>query len=231
MPKSSPSIPGWKKLLSYFFEFHIESAPSAYNPHLYVSLKNGRYQLCTAHAIYSFDDLYSNFYRAFELLDFKQLPSDEVLVLGLGLGSVPYMLEKSFQQDFSYDLVEIDANVIALAEKYGLSRLQSNYMAYQADAEIFMAQNTRSYAMICMDIFLDDLIPSAFESPVFLQQLQSALQPGGVLLYNRLYRQKEDKAKTRQFFEQQFLKVFPEGTYIDVDGNWVLFNMAINNEQ
>ena len=227
MPISSPAIPGWKKLLSYFFEFHIESAPSEYNPHLYVSLKNGRYQLCTAHAIYSFDDLYSNFYRAFEQVDFQQLPSDDVLVLGLGLGSVPYMLEKSFQQKFSYDLVEIDANVIALAEKYGLSRLQSNYMAYETDAAIFMAQNTRSYGMICMDIFLDDLIPSAFETPAFLQQLQSALKPGGLLLYNRLYRQKTDKEKTRLFFEEQFLKTFPEGTYLNVDGNWILFNKTV----
>lgn len=229
MPKSSPAIPRWKKILSYLFEFHIESAPSEYNPHLYVSLKNGRYQLCTAHAIYSFDDLYSNFYRAFEQVDFEQLPAGDVLVLGMGLGSVPYMLEKSFQQEFSYDLVEIDANVIALAEKYGLSRLQSNYTNYEVDAAIFMAQNSRSYAMICMDVFLDDLIPSAFETPAFLQQLQSALQPGGLLLYNRLYRQKEDKAKTRKFFEQQFLKAFPEATYMDVAGNWILFNKAVNS--
>ena len=48
--------PRWKQWLSYLFEMHIESAASEYNPHLYVSMKQGRYQLCTANAIYSYED-------------------------------------------------------------------------------------------------------------------------------------------------------------------------------
>ena len=53
--------PLWKRLLSHLFEIHIESTSSEYNPHLYVSLRKGRYQLSTANAIYSFEDLYYNF--------------------------------------------------------------------------------------------------------------------------------------------------------------------------
>ena len=52
--------PLWKRWLSYLFEIHVESTSSDYNPHLHVSLNNGRYQLSTANAIYSFEDLYDN---------------------------------------------------------------------------------------------------------------------------------------------------------------------------
>ena len=90
--------PFWKKILSYFFEFHIESAPSEINPHLYVSLNRGRYQLSTANAIYSFEDLYDNFFDAFKKVNLDQYPIKNVLVLGLGLGSIPLMLEKNLKK-------------------------------------------------------------------------------------------------------------------------------------
>ena len=118
-------IPRWKRLLSYFVEFHIESAPSELNPHLYVSLNRGRYQLCTANAVYSFADLYDNFVKAFQRLQPAQLPIREVLLLGFGLGSIPLMLEKKFHCRIRYTGVEADESVIWLAGKYALPELQS----------------------------------------------------------------------------------------------------------
>jgi len=228
MPNNKPSIPAWKRWLSYLFEFHLESAPSEYNPHLYVSLKNGRYQMCTAHAIYSYEDLYTNFYYAFEQVDLRSLPNREVLVLGLGLGSIPFMLERHFGQSFNYTLVEIDEQVIALAEKYCLQGLDSPTTTIQADAFAFMMQNQTKYGMICMDIFRDDVIPKPFESAGFLQALKRGLAPGGTLLYNRLYRKESDKTKTEAFFNNQFLPVFPQGSYYEKDGNWVLVVQSVN---
>ena len=222
MEQQEVSLPWWKKWLSYLFEFHIESAPSQYNPHLYVSLKNGRYQLCTAHAVYSFEDLYTNFFQTFKHLDLNKREIKNVLVLGLGLGSIPHMLENNFQQNYHYTLVEIDENIIALAEKYCLSRLSSPTMTIQADAYAFIMQNHDQYDLICMDIFLDDVIPSQFESPAFLEALKSTLSDNGILLYNRLYRQKEDKQKTIAFFEGPFSEIFSDAQYLDVSGNWVL---------
>lgn len=226
MSRKKPSTPAWKRWLSYLFEFHLESAPSAYNPYLYVSLKNGRYQLCTANAIYSFEDLYTNFYHAFEQTDLRSLPNREVLVLGLGLGSIPFMLERHFGERFNYTLVEIDENVIMLAEKYCLQHLDASATTIQADAFAYMMQNETQYGMICMDIFQDDVIPASFESSDFLRALKQGLSPGGTLLYNRLYRKQSDKIKTEAFFNDKFLPIFPRGHYYEKDGNWVLAAQA-----
>lgn len=216
--------PWWKVWLSYLTEVHIESAESSYNPHLYVSLKHGRYQLSTANAVYSYEDLYSNFRRAFKAADLDKLPGREVLVLGLGLGSIPLMLEQVFHKDYRYTAVEVDEAVLYLAQKYALDELQSSIEVIQADAYLFVEQCSTTFGLICMDIFLDDTVPSKFEERAFLENLRDLLHPEGLLLYNRLAASKQDKRRSRLFYERQFLPVFPEATFLDVGGNYILFS-------
>lgn len=218
------NIPFWKKWLSYLFEIHIESAPSEHNPHLYVSLVKGRYQLCTEHAVYSYGDLYDNFVRAFMRLDLEKLPGKEVLILGFGLGSIPVILEKKFGKDFHYTAVELDEEVLYLANKYTLPELDSPVQIIQADAFAFSHLCEEKYDLICMDVFLDDVIPADFETSAFLENLKSMLNPNGVLLYNRLALTDRDKKATNFFFETEFLRVFPAGYALDTIGNRILVN-------
>ncbi len=216
--------PRWKHWLSYFMEQHVESISSEYNPHLYVSLSNGRYQLCTANAIYSFEDRYDNYRKAFSRVELKQLPGKEVLILGLGLGSIPIMLEKIFDQELYYTAVEIDEAVIELASKYALPEIMSPVELVCADALAYVAQHPANYDLICMDVFLDDIVPESFEKENFLEGLKVMLNPGGLLLFNRLAATAKDKMESKQFFEESFLKVFPAGAYLDVGGNYMLVN-------
>ncbi len=218
------TIPTWKKYLSYLFEFHIESAPSEINPHLYVSLSRGRYQLSTANAIYSFADLYDNFTLTFQQIKLTESIQD-VLILGFGLGSIPYMLEKKFGKDYHYTAVEIDENVLYLANKYTLPELTSSITMMPADAFAFVHYCHDKFDLICMDVFLDDIVPENFESTDYLEQLASLLNPNGILLFNKLASNKKDKKQAAAFFEI-FKKVFPKGDYLDVNGNWMLINDA-----
>ena len=110
--------PLWKRLVSYFFEIHIESTSSEFNPHLYVSLYKGRYQLSTANAIYSFEDLYDNFSEAFEEIDLDRLAIQNVLILGFGLGSIPILLEQHFNKEYHYTGIEIDEIVRICANQF-----------------------------------------------------------------------------------------------------------------
>lgn len=218
--------PLWKRLLSYLFEFHVESASSDHNPHLYVSLKQGRYQLSTANAVYSYSDLYTNFTRSFQRLDLEKLAAKEVLLLGIGLGSIPYMLERNFKQNYNYTSVEIDESVVYLANKYVLNDLNSPQEIFCTDAYLYVLQSSKTYDIICMDIFLDDTVPGQFEQEGFLKKLSSLLNPNGLLLYNRLAVTKKDLDKTKLFFEKKFSVVFPSATYLDVGGNWMLLNRS-----
>lgn len=216
--------PLWKRWLSYIYELHIESASSEFNPHLYVSLRDGRYQLCTANAIYSFEDRYDNFTEAFKFIDLDKIPGKRVLILGFGLASVPIILEKKLDKKYHYTGIEIDEEVLYLANKYAMDELDSNFDLVAADAHAFVMMCQEQYDMVIMDVFFDDLIPDEFETSEFLERLKAITKPDGLMLYNRLAFNDRDIKLTKTFYENTFSKVFQNGTFLAVKGNWMLVN-------
>ena len=58
--------PSWKKRLSYFFPITVEKIESQHSGTLSVRLVEGRYQLVTGDAIYSFEDKYTSYGTALE---------------------------------------------------------------------------------------------------------------------------------------------------------------------
>jgi spermidine synthase len=216
--------PFWKRFLSHLFEIHIESTSSEHNPHLYVSLRKGRYQLSTANAIYSFEDLYYNFSDAFTAIDLDKMDIQNVLILGFGLGSIPVILEQNFKKKYHYTGIEIDEEVLYLASKYALPEISSGVELICANAIDFVNQSTQKYDMIAVDLFQDDIIPEQFEQLVFLENLKKLLTPKGAILYNRLAHNAEDIKQSKSFYHDAFIKVFTKGTYLEVNDNWMLLN-------
>jgi len=216
-------IPRWKKLLSHVVPFTLEETGSDQNPELSVMLDRGRLQLLSGDAIYSWDDLYKNFLIAFERLKIEERAINDVLILGLGLGSVPYMLEKVFHRKYRYTAVEWDETVAELASKYTLSRLSSPMDIVIADAEIFVQITEEQYDLVIVDIFEDDLTPPPFETADFLRDCDELLLPGGLLMFNRLHGGSAAvRSVTERFFERNFKDIFPEAWAIDTGGNWIL---------
>ena len=91
----------YKRLLSYFWEQTLETGASEINPTFKVALENGRLKLEVPNAIYSFEDLYTSFSTTFEKLKIHELQLKTVLVLGYGLGSIPFLLKKNFIKNTS----------------------------------------------------------------------------------------------------------------------------------
>lgn len=205
-------------------EIPVGEFRSEYNPQLRVLLHRGRFKLVTLGAIYSFSDLYSNFRMSFERLDWKKLNIQSCLVLGLGLGSIPDMLTTRFKRKIKFTAVEIDELVIQLANEYVLKPKQIEIQTFTSDAASFLEWHNAKYDMICSDVFSGDRIPLSLQSESALLSMKNMLKPGGVLLYNRLSRFEPDTSANLKFRDEVFLKVFPEGGYLDVEGNWMFVN-------
>ena len=214
----------WRRLLSYLTEIPLEHRSSEHNAELTVALSRGRYQLYTENAVYSYADLYDNFRQAFRRIDLDHPPIERVLLLGLGLGSIPWMLERTFGRRYRYTAVEIDEEVIYLAGKYCLGELRSPMEVICADARQYVAVCAQRFDLICMDIFEDDTVPEAFEEAGFLRALQGLLTPGGRLLYNRLASRPGDRSSSLRFFRQVFLPVFPDAAKLEMKDNLVLLH-------
>ncbi|MBP7184508.1 MAG: fused MFS/spermidine synthase [Saprospiraceae bacterium] len=211
-----------KKKLSYLFPFSLEVLQSEVSGTLEVCLNKGRLMLCAENAIYSYGDLYYNFTKIFLDFKFEQLQGKRVLVLGLGLGSIPFMLEKIFHQDLDYTMVEIDEDVIYLAEKYVLHELESSIQIIQADALVFTAVSKQKFDLICVDIFKDAAIPEEFQTVEFLQNLALMLNRDGVLLYNTLANDDTHLQLSEQYYNDVFHKTFLDSTSIKVANNLML---------
>lgn len=213
----------WKKWLSFLFPIHLESVRSDFNESLDLSLVNNRLRLTTLDAIYSFDDRYYNFYRTFRQTALPRNGSN-VLVLGLGLGSIPYMLEKRFYKQYHYTAVEIDEAVLYLFGKYQQKRLTSSFEIIQSDAADFMAVQEQKFQLICIDIFIGETIPTHIKTDEFIRYIKASLTPSGRVLWNMLYATKSQVKEVNEFIEYQFSLVFPDFQILEVLGNVIITN-------
>jgi len=228
------TIRWWQKALSYIMEIELERVESEHDHDLSLCLSDGRFQLNARRAIYSWEDKYDNFYKAFQHLFEQKLFStssnniswigeknSSVLILGFGLGSIPQMLEKNFKKSFYYTGVEIDEQVIYLAESYITHQLESSIQLIQAPAEIFVDTTSETFDMICIDIFINDKIPPNVLSYPFLESVKELLAPGGVVLFNHLANKTQERKNGEIFFKNAFQNLFSETELLDVDGNFI----------
>ena len=219
-PKTTPY---WKKLWSYISPVTLEKTSSNFNEHLEVLMIDGRHQLTTVDAIYSFDDKYENFNYTFGLIDWSKLIGKKVLCLGLGLGSVIYMLETKWNQVLDYTAVEIDPEICRMAHHYTTRHLQSYVEVINTDAEIFLQLDNHQYDFIIMDVFQSATIPYQFQSIEFISSLEEKLNDGGLLLYNRMHLSSKDKREYKDFISD-FATVFPDCESINISQNIVVIN-------
>jgi spermidine synthase len=213
----------WQLWLSYLYPMPFEQTSSDFNPVLEVSLHRGQWALYANNAIYSWGRHYDNFRTAFERMDFSKLPGNEVLVLGLGLGSVPLLLEKHFNKQLAYTAVEIDPKVVELAEKYVLSDLKSPFDVICGDAEIFLDATDFPYDLICFDIFEDSVVPEAFQSDACFERLAELIAPGGLLLYNLMSLTAADQRNSARLLVTA-QKYFPDACLMSTNTNTILFS-------
>jgi len=208
----------FQKLLSYLKDISLEETYSEFNPYLEVLLVNGRHQLITKDAIYSFDDKYDNFHESFNKINWEIYQPKKVLVLGLGLGSVIYILEKKFNQLLEYTAVEIDAEIVRMANKYTLKNLKSYVEVMLVDAENYLNITYNKYDLILMDIFQSAEIPTKFQNSEFIKQLSTRLTKNGLLLYNRMNANQKD-IENNKTFDKHFSAIFPKYHSISIKDN------------
>ena len=214
-------IPRWKRWWSYLAPIHLETVASSVNDYLEVYLISNRLRLTTMDAIYSYDDRYFNFVSAFKEI---KLPENDaqILVLGLGLGSIPLILERKFRKKYIYTAIEKDSASLYLFNRYQKDRLKSPVNIFHADAVDFLRENTDRYHMICVDVFIGDAIPSHLKETPFLNNLRTALHPGGIVLWNMLYDTENQVEEADAFLELLFKNYFPDTVTHQVLGNIIL---------
>jgi spermidine synthase len=119
---------------------------------------------------------------------------EELLVVGLGGGAIPKFLSHHYP-DMRMDLVEIDPDVVQVAQDYFEFEPTSSMRVFAVDGRIFLREVEKQYDVIVLDAYGADRIPFHLTTQEFFQLVDERLKPGGIVVMN-LY-----EAFVNRFFE------------------------------
>jgi spermidine synthase len=189
-----------------FFERIIESSQSDFNGRIEVvsSLAWGKY--IRVGGITQSGGVVEKIWRSV----FKKIKGDfkEILILGLGGGSVAKVLRGRFKKA-RITGVEIDPLMVNFGKKY-LGLDNSKVKIEVEDAKKWLLENKKKFDLIIVDIYQGKTYPPFFESDLFLKFLKSHLVVGGIVVFNRLYSSDLTVRKSAVKFGDKLEKEFKE---------------------
>lgn len=115
---------------------------------------------------------------------------DSILIIGLGGGVIPRALNRYFPEA-KIDVVDIDPDVLDVAEKYFLFKTGEYISTHISDGRAFVEDKIRSnlhvkYDMIILDAFDSSSIPGHLLTKEFLGLVARIMNPEGVIVANVL---------------------------------------------
>ncbi len=130
------------------------------------------------------DKLLFEFTRmGFVSLAFLDREPKEVLFVGLGAGAMPRYFNARYP-DANVDVVEIDQDMMTVAQKYFLFRERGNMKVHIDDGRLFVKRSRKKYDVIVLDAYQNDYIPFHLTTLEFLREVKSRLKDDGVVVAN-----------------------------------------------
>jgi spermidine synthase len=115
---------------------------------------------------------------------------DSILIIGLGGGVIPRAFNRYFPEA-KIDVVDIDPDVLDVAEKYFLFKHGKNINAHISDGRVFVEDKIRrnhsvKYDIIILDAYDSSSIPGHLLTKEFLELIARVMNPKGVIVANVL---------------------------------------------
>ncbi len=178
------------RLLSYIYPI-TKKVESKYNGTLEITWYNGKKHLNSKNANYSFGSLQEILKYGLKKIDL--INSQNILVLGLGGGSVIETLLEDFNYNNSITALEIDPVIIDIAkDEFNLSE-NENLNIICDDALVFMKHNKSIFDLIIIDLFIDTEVPESFLTNSFWNDIIKINSDKGSILFNASLKDDNDQ--------------------------------------
>ncbi|MCB9251841.1 MAG: hypothetical protein H6605_05200 [Flavobacteriales bacterium] len=181
--KENNNIAWYKHFFSYFFLVTVKRIHSEFNPGLCVQMEAGKLVLNTKNANYSYGNLHKVFELAFTALKPEEINFQNVLVLGLGTGSVIDILQRNYGLNPSITAYEIDPAILEVLEYWSELDLK-NTKVIKADVFDGIIGKSGEYDLIVVDLFNDLEVADGIHQKDFLKKLKDVLSDDGLILIN-----------------------------------------------
>ena len=188
-----------KKLISYIFPL-TRKVRSSFSGELEITLINGKKVLDSANTNYSYGSLQRILKFSLEQIDLNK--KNEILLLGLGGGSVLETLRNDLNYTGKITAVEIDRAVIAIAYRdFGIASDEKTHILCE-DAFAYIEQTDKLFDLIIIDLFIDDRIPEQCFTSRFWKKIIKSTEKQGNIIFNTLKDPPSDTMAIQEELEQ-----------------------------
>jgi spermidine synthase len=166
-----------------------KTIPSKYNGTLEVTMQRGRKVLHSKNTNYSYGNVQSVWT---EMLNKTPLQGvKNILLLGLGGGSVVDILQHHLHYKGTITAVEIDPVIVQIAaDEFGITN--TNTLTIECmDANDYVQGTRKKYDLILVDIFIDKHMPDILLSLEFWQNIAKCARPKSTIVFNAFNSQKK----------------------------------------
>lgn len=192
-----------QKIFSYLYPVKIFKKKSARSKVIEVTWANGELVLDSENTNYSYGSLQRILRYGLRNISYeKVLQMEHILVLGVAGGSVIKTLVDEIKYNGKITGVEIDAEMIQIANQYfNLNKIKQLEIVID-DAFEFVLKTKDKYDLIIIDIFEDTNMPNFVFEKFFSERVCFLLKDRGFILFNTMILDEAHNVRNRKYISE-----------------------------
>lgn len=203
------------KFLSYFIPINVIKKNSSISKTLEVTWNNGELVLDSKNTNYSYGSLQRILKKGLKYIGFERIRNFEnILILGVAGGSVIKTLVNEIKFKGKITGVEIDKEVVEIANKYFKLNEISNLELIVDDAFEFVLKTKDKYDLIIIDIFQDTTMPNFLFEDFFISRINFLLNVEGFILFNTMVINEKNRIRNldykKKFDGNYSIRMYPK---------------------
>jgi len=198
-----------RKFFSYILPVKIYKKKSARSKMIEVTWANGELVLDTENTNYSYGSLQRILRYGLRNIGYdKILKMDHILLLGVAGGSVVKTLVNEIEYKGKITGVEIDPEMIQIANLYFNLHLIEQLNVVIDDAFEFVLKTKEKYDLIIIDIFEDTNMPNFLFEKFFTDRVCAILKENGFVLFNTMILDEAHNVRNKKYIAEVDPKIF-----------------------
>ncbi|WP_298137398.1 spermidine synthase [Flavobacterium sp.] len=203
------------KIFSYFLPINIYKKNSSISKTLEVTWNNGELVLDSKNTNYSYGSLQRILKKGLKYIGYERIKKfDNILILGVAGGSVIKTLVNEVKFKGQITGVEIDKEIVKIANKYFKLNEISNLELIVDDAFEFVLKTKNKYDLIIIDIFQDTKMPNFLFEDFFINRINFLLNVEGFILFNTMVINEKDRIRNidykKKFDGNYSIRMYPK---------------------
>lgn len=191
------------KLLSYILPIKIFKTKSKLSKTIEVTWVNGELVMDSENTNYSYGSLQRILRKGLNHFGFEKIAKmNNALILGVAGGSVIKTLVDEIHFEGQITGVDIDPNIIKIANDYFKLDEIKNLNIIIDDAFEFVLKTKERYDLIIIDIFQDTTMPNFLFEKFFINRICFLLQSKGVVLFNTMCLSDADNLRNQNLIDE-----------------------------